>query len=56
MLGTLEAGVYLLIVDGPVEADGAVWWKVQVDAGLSQDALEGWMMEDQQAYERAWGQ
>ena len=56
VLGTLEAGAYLLIVDGPVEADGAVWWKVQVDAGLSEGALEGWMVEDQQAYERAWGQ
>ena len=39
---TLEAGVSLTIIDGPVTADNYTWWQVQDQA----TGDEGWVIED----------
>jgi len=51
----LEAGDYVIIVDGPVQAGGFTWWKLKL-ALPSEDAPEGWSVENPEWYQRAWGQ
>ncbi len=52
----MPEGTYLTIVDGPVQADGETWWKVEVaDFGADQP-VTGWVAENQDWYERAYGQ
>ncbi len=51
----LRPGDLIKIVAGPVLADKAAWWKVQVNPAQP-GSLEGWLVEDQASYERLWGQ
>jgi hypothetical protein len=55
VLGQLPAGTYVMIVDGPVQAEGARWWKLSTDPAAPRQ-LEGWAIENPAWYERAWGQ
>ncbi len=48
----LEAGDYVHIVDGPISADGLTWWKI----GDEWTDYTGWVAENQDWYERAYGQ
>lgn len=52
VLGKLETGAYLEILEGPVEVSGAYWWKINADF----DNLEGWVMENPEWFDRAYGQ
>jgi hypothetical protein len=54
IIDKLQPGMYVEIIDGPTNADGYTWWKLRLLAGL--DTLEGWAVEDQGWYQRAWGQ
>ena len=49
----INPGDILVIVDGPVEADGALWWKFRADP-LSANPPEGWAIANQNWYERLW--
>ena len=46
-------GDILVIVDGPVETDGTLWWKFKADP-LSANPSEGWALANQSWYERLW--
>ena len=49
----LQAGEYVIIMDGPVQAAGFTWWKF----ALSHDeSITGWAVENPEWYRRAWGQ
>ncbi len=50
----LQINEYLWVVDGPVNADGFIWWKVALS--MWADSVTGWVGESQEWYERAWGQ
>ncbi len=50
----LRTGDYIEIVDGPVKSGPYTWWKVK-QAGWSEE-VEGWCVENQTWFERAWGQ
>lgn len=52
VLAKLETGEYIEIIDGPVQADGGQWWKIQ----LPNTDRSGWVLEDPAWYERAYGQ
>ena len=54
VLHKLMEGDYVQIIDGPVQDGGYTWWKVNYD--FSDPALQGWVMENPEWYERAWGQ
>lgn len=54
ILRQLGAGEYLLIENGPVQADGHTWWQVVTNPWS--DPISGWVVEDQAWFERAWGQ
>jgi hypothetical protein len=49
----LVTGEYMLILDGPVQADGFTWWKFRTDLNSDQQ-VEGWAVEDPDWYQRAW--
>ncbi|MBN2550470.1 MAG: DUF3160 domain-containing protein [Anaerolineales bacterium] len=51
----LQAGVYVLVVEGPIVADGLTWWKLNPNP-YEPGKIEGWAVEDPAWYERAWGQ
>ena len=51
----LQPGEYVKIVDGPVQADGLTWWKLRL-ASPAEPVVEGWAVENQEWFERAWGQ
>jgi hypothetical protein len=51
----LQPGDYVMIVDGPVQAEGFTWWKFSLNP-YSESQVEGWAVENQAWYERAWGQ
>ncbi|MCJ7558269.1 MAG: DUF3160 domain-containing protein [Gammaproteobacteria bacterium] len=55
IIAKLQPGEYVEIVDGPASAEGYTWWRVSLltrpDANI-----EGWVVESQEWYERAWGQ
>jgi len=46
----METGTYVNLIDGPVEAEGYTWWKI--DASFSRCGGEGWIMENQDWYVR----
>lgn len=48
----LEAGRYIHFIEGPVSAGGLTWWKIEDESG---QAL-GWVAENQDWFERAYGQ
>ncbi len=50
----LAKGEYMLILDGPVQADGFTWWKFRTDLNSEQQE-QGWAVEDPEWYQRAWG-
>ena len=50
----LRPGDLIKIVAGPVLADQASWWRVQVNP-TQPGSLEGWVIEDQTSFERLWG-
>jgi hypothetical protein len=50
----LRAGSALTIIDGPVVAEGFTWWKFRLYPA-TQPPVEGWAVESQEWYERAWG-
>jgi hypothetical protein len=54
IVNILQPGDYVEIVDGPVRIYSDMWWKVST-ADFS-NPLEGWILEDQTWFERAWGQ
>ncbi len=49
----LHPGDLIKIVAGPVLADKASWWKVQVDP-TQPGSLDGWLVQDQASFERLW--
>ena len=51
----LQLGEYVMIVEGPIQAEGFTWWKLQADLH-AQEPIEGWAVENPEWYERAWGQ
>ena len=51
VLSQLNAGNYIKIIDGPVEAAGYIWWKVQT---VFDPTLTGWAVEDRAWYERSY--
>jgi len=51
----LQVGEYVMIVEGPIQAEGFTWWKLQADLH-AQEPIEGWAVENPEWYERAWGQ
>jgi len=53
VLMQLNAGDYLHIVDGPVQADGYTWWKVQPYTWGGEEAPAGWAVEDREWYARS---
>ncbi len=53
VLMQLNAGDYLQIVDGPVQADGYTWWKVQPFTWGAEEAPAGWVVEDREWYARS---
>jgi len=55
IIAKLQPGEYVEIIDGPVSADGYTWWRLNLLTG-SNTVDEGWAVEDQEWYERAWGQ
>lgn len=48
----LAAGEYLEVIDGPQVSGRYTWWKVKLTYGEQ----EGWVVENQEWYERAYGQ
>jgi hypothetical protein len=55
IIAKLQPGEYVEIIDGPVSADGYTWWRLNLLTG-SHTVSEGWAVEDQEWYQRAWGQ
>ena len=55
VLRQLQQGEYVKIIDGPLQAQGFIWWKIQFDLSLAAP-LEGWVVENPDWFERAWGQ
>lgn len=53
ILRKLDPDTYVTILDGPIQAEKYTWWKVRVEMVGMQ---EGWVVEDQDWYVRAWGQ
>jgi len=51
----LLVGDQVKIVDGPVDAEGFTWWKIEQDLDDGA-ALEGWAVENQEWYQRVWSQ
>ncbi|MBI9042970.1 MAG: DUF3160 domain-containing protein [Anaerolineaceae bacterium] len=49
VLDHIETGKYLTIIDGPIQADGFTWWKVNGDV-----TKEGWVVENQDWYMRSY--
>jgi hypothetical protein len=52
VLAQLHTGDYITILDGPVDSNGYTWWKVS----SYMDGREGWVVENQDWFERGWGQ
>jgi hypothetical protein len=50
----LQAGDYVKILKGPVAAQNYTWWKVLTMN--TETPLEGWVVENPEWFERAWGQ
>jgi hypothetical protein len=53
VVSKLTRDMYITITDGPVKADGYTWWKIQYAMG---GETLGWVVEQQDWYERANGQ
>lgn len=49
----LNAGDYVTLIEGPVQAGGYTWWKAQLPYS---EEITGWVVENQAWFERAWGQ
>lgn len=49
----LNAGDYVTLIEGPVQASGYTWWKAQLPYS---EEITGWVVENQAWFERAWGQ
>ena len=49
------AGDYMTIMDGPLHAEGFTWWKFRLEPPAEAE-VEGWAAQDEDWYERAWGQ
>ncbi len=49
----LAPGEVFQILAGPSRQGGANWWRVRLITD-SAEAVEGWLLEDQQRYERVW--
>jgi hypothetical protein len=54
ILFQLDPGDYVTFLEGPMEADGYTWWRVST--WTMQGEVEGWVVENHEWYERAWGQ
>lgn len=51
----LKTDDYITLVDGPVQADGYTWWKVQLFTFLENDpASTGWIVENPEWIERSY--
>jgi len=55
IIAKLQPGEYVEIIDGPVSAEDFTWWRLSLLTG-SNTVNEGWAVENQEWYERAWGQ
>jgi hypothetical protein len=55
VISRLHPGDLIKIIAGPVLAEKASFWKVQVNP-TQPGSLEGWMVESQTSFERLWGQ
>jgi hypothetical protein len=51
----LEPGVYVRMIGDPVSADGYSWIQLKIE-DFSDEVVEGWAVQNQDWYERAWGQ
>lgn len=51
----LQPTEYIEIVDGPVDGDEYTWWKIRL-LNYVDPPTEGWAVDHQEWYERAWGQ
>lgn len=49
----LERGMYFDIIEGPVDADGYRWWKIQIYSYEQNGGTEGWIVEDPTWYSRS---
>ncbi len=49
----LRSGEYLEIIDGPIQAEGYLWWKFKL-IHSGEDTIQGWAIENQDYYERSW--
>ncbi|MGD0174048.1 MAG: DUF3160 domain-containing protein [Anaerolineales bacterium] len=49
VLNQMDSETYFQILDGPVNADGYSWWKIEEFGG----GVTGWIVENQAWYERA---
>jgi hypothetical protein len=45
---------YIEIIDGPVQANGYTWWKIQLFGSSSGGESTGWAVENQEWYERSY--
>lgn len=50
VLAKIPAGSYIQIIDGPVQADGQTWWKI--DNSFNPGGGQGWIVENQDWYLR----
>ena len=55
IIAKLQPGEYVEIIDGPVSGEDFTWWRLSILVGPDA-GTEGWAVEDQGWYERAWGQ
>lgn len=49
----LDQDSYVEIVDGPLSADGYIWWKIKYFDHNTGNDITGWAVEDQQWYARS---
>jgi hypothetical protein len=50
VLGTLETGAYLTILEGPKKNVNGTWWKVGLNFG---EVVGGWVLENPEWFERS---
>jgi hypothetical protein len=55
IIAKLQPGDYVEIVDGPASGEGYTWWRLSL-LTRPDAVIEGWAVEDQEWYQRAWGQ
>jgi len=49
----LRPGNLIKIIGGPSQSDSFTWWQIQINP-TQPNAPQGWIIEEQQAFERVW--